>query len=174
MSPSNTFMSLLPPVPIGEPTGFGIHVENFDYLVRVQATNSAVIAIGAPTAEVAKEMRDAFYHLSMPMTRACETLGLVIDRLKLRETYSNYYREFLLGNLPQAEFEKIADQYAYTPGTANLVELSEQLKVLLCYTTEEFTKNEAAELFRVTEEEIQSAIRLQIPLFGSLDSHAIR
>jgi hypothetical protein len=174
MSPANTFMSLLPQAAVEAPIGVGIRVESFDYLVRVQATNNAVIAIGAPTADVSRELQDAFYYWSAPMSRACETLGLVIDRLKLREIYSNYYREFLLGNLPEADFEKISEQYAYTPGKANPVELSEQLKVLLCYTTAEFTKNEAAELFRVTEEEIQTAISLQIPLFGTLDSHALK
>ena len=90
-------------------------------------------------------------------------LGAVIDRLKIRENYNLHYRDFLLGQMSEQEFEAVAEQFAYTPKIVELGELARNVQVLFDYTREEFTSSEVAELFRVTQDDVEQALR-QMPL----------
>lgn len=141
-----------------------------DYVVRVQTTNSQISVTSVATASLANAFRTALHSNSLLLQGSCQTLGKVIDRLKDREEYNNHYREYLLGNLSDEEFERVAEKYAYTPKVANLLELSEQINTLLAYTTHEFTKDEVAELFQARDIDVEKIISAQLPLFAALES----
>lgn len=137
-----------------------------DFVMRIQSTANTLFAIGQPTVDFSYALHNAIFAAVQPTVVACKTLGLVIDRLKLREMYSNYYRDFLVGNLTEDEFKQVSEDYAYSPSTPDPVELDHQIRTLLAYTTEEFTANEVAELLRVREQDVESVIHSQFSLTG--------
>jgi hypothetical protein len=144
-----------------------------DDIVLIRTTNTEISVGSFATSSLLKAIQHV-WHTAQNATAAtlrqdCLVLGGVIDRLKAREEYNNHYREYLLGNLSEEEFEDIAGKFAYTPNAANLVELSAQINALLTYTTHDFTKDEVAELLQVSDEDVNRAVT-QLPLFGSPDS----
>jgi hypothetical protein len=158
-----------PSVPTGVAVVAGaVHTQ--DHILRVQTTNATISVSGVPTASFTKAIRHAVDTHSFFLYSTCNSLGKVIDRMKDREEYNNFYREYLLGNLSEEDFEKVADKYAYTPCVANLVQLSGQIHALLAYTTHEFTKDEVADLFQVRDEDVDKVMSAQLPLFGILET----
>ena len=162
-------LSALPSVSSGAAIVAGA-IPTHDHILRVQTTNATISVSSVPTASFTEAIRHAVDSQSFFLHGTCASLGKVIDRMKDREEYNNHYREYLLGNLSEDEFEKVADRYAYTPCVADLLQLSGQIHALLTYTTHEFTKDEVADLFQVRHEDVEQAMSSQLPLFGFLEA----
>jgi hypothetical protein len=144
---------------------------NFDFLIRVEQSQGHLAIKSANTAAVEHALR-AYVTDRAPTHFACRTLGRVIDTLKVRERYNAHYRDFLLGHLEEAEFEKVAKEYAYTVSPVNPTELASQVHVLLTYTTEDFSLSEVAEIFRANDDDVRAAVeQLQLP-FGGVQNQA--
>ena len=93
----------------------------------------------------------------------------MIDALKVRETYSAHYRDYLIGAISEAQLEKVAATVTYSPIDREPKELSERLDLLLRFTTSDFTASETAELFGTNEQSIAEAVKqLQLPFTRSL------
>lgn len=136
----------------------------YRYVTEGSAQPASAQLVGE-TFAIAARISFAFNTLKEESEYRCRVLGRVIDALKHREQYTALYHSFLLGDLSEDEFGQASEAYAYTPRDEDPGKVARDLAILIEYTSCEVSATEAAELMRVKDSVVTSAMeQLALPL----------
>jgi hypothetical protein len=89
-----------------------------------------------------------------------DTLVEVILSQKRSLNYNGVYNAFLLGQLSEEDFEKIARKFTYRPKPINPRILSSKINILFNYTKIDYSPSEIADIFRCNITDVQKCIQL--------------
>lgn len=85
----------------------------------------------------------------------CET----ISSLKKTLDYNGYYIAYLLDQLSEEEFEKIAKEFSFTPKPYLDKELKKKIKILFTFTGERFTPSDISDIFVIDETKAEEILQ---------------
>lgn len=138
-----------------EPSDEPKRPKNFDVLIRLRGTQSGVNVLVRET--------DSFIHyvqrnLFEKYNFVRNTLVEVIKSQKSLLNYTGYYNAFLMGQLSEAEFMTVAQEYTYQPKEINITELACKIKCLFEVTEIDFTASELSDIFQCKYSNILEAL----------------
>ncbi|MGA7576604.1 MAG: hypothetical protein ACLQUW_08035 [Desulfobaccales bacterium] len=127
-----------------------------DYLIRVRGS-SGDKDIGISITETGK-FKKHFDNIYDRFNFVKNTLVEVILSQRTTLAYNGFYNAFLMGQLPENRFVKIAKKFAYRPRTINNKELSNKINILLDLTKIDYTPSELADIFKCNVDHVRTAI----------------
>jgi hypothetical protein len=89
-----------------------------------------------------------------------DTLVEVILSQRRSLEYNGFYNAFLMGQMGELEFEKIAKTFTYKPKTINMKVLSSKVNILFNLTKIDYSTSELADIFQCNSNDVVTAIRL--------------
>lgn len=89
-----------------------------------------------------------------------DTLVEVILSQRRSLEYNGFYTAFLMGQMEEVEFEKIAIEFTYEPKIIDINILSSKINILYDLTKIDYSTSELADIFQCDFNEVTAAIRL--------------
>lgn len=126
----------------------------FDYLVRVSGTSVENADFYITGTEKFKR------HFGNIFKLVKDTLVEVILSQKRSLNYNGVYNAFLLGQLSEEDFERLAAKFAYKPKYINPQKLSLKINILFNYTSIDYSTSELADIFRCNIDDVEESINL--------------
>jgi hypothetical protein len=90
---------------------------------------------------------------------AKDTLVEVIFSQKRALDYNGYYNAFLMNQLTEEEFLKIAEEFIYSPKIIDIKILISKISILMDLTKIDYSTSELADIFQCNNERIMEAIK---------------
>ena len=86
-------------------------------------------------------------------------IEVILSQRRLLE-YNGFYNAFLMGQMEELEFEKIAKKFTYKPKPINMNILSLKVNILFNLTKIDYSTSELADIFQCNSNDMAGAIRL--------------
>lgn len=139
---------------IGRYRPMNIKKEDYDLLIRIQgaSTKSTTNITINPTASIIYIVESYF-----------QTLLEIVRNLKKQLDYSGYYISYLLGQLNDAEFDKVAKTYVTFKKSVPLDLLKNKIYFAQTYIDNRSTPADLAYYFQCEEDDIIKASKLLKP-----------
>ena len=126
----------------------------FDYLVRLRFSGVPLKNIDVavhPTEVVMRSFRD----LLEEMREGNSILVEVIKKQKTLTDYNGFYNAFLLNQISEEDFKKIAEKFVFSPTTCDESEVKKKTLVLLHTTGISFSAADLSYFWECPEEQIE-------------------
>ncbi len=130
---------------------------NVDYLIRMYGSSHEEIKFVITGTEKFKRHFDGVFDY---LKFVKDTLVEVILSQKRSLDYNGFYNAFLMGQLSEDEFEKIAQKFTYLPKTIDTITLSSKVNILFDLTNIDYSISELADIFQCNSNSIATAIQL--------------
>jgi len=129
----------------------------FDYLVRLRFSGVPLENIDIdihPTEVVMRSFKDFLEEIK----KRNSTLVEVIKKQKNLIDYDGYYNSFLLNQITEDEFKKIAEDFAFSPTSCDESEIEKKTLVLLYTTGISFSVTDLSYFWGCPEEQIETVL----------------
>jgi hypothetical protein len=130
---------------------------SLDYLIRVYGSSEDK-DMGISITETVK-FKKHFDNVYDRFNFVKNTLVEVILSQRRSLEYNGFYNAFLMGQLPENRFVKIAKRFAYRPRPINNKLLSIKINILRDATNIDYTPSELADIFKCNVDHVRTAIQ---------------
>lgn len=128
-----------------------------DFLIRVSGSTDEDMAVCVTGTN---KFKSHFGNIFESFKVIKDTLVEVILSQRRLLEYNGFYNAFLMGQLNELEFEKIAKKFTYKPKTIDVKILSSKVNILANLTKIDYSTSELADIFQCNSNDIVTAIRL--------------
>lgn len=128
-----------------------------DFLIRISGSTEEGMEFCVTGTE---EFKSHFCNIFESFKTVKDTLVEVILSQRRLLEYNGFYNAFLMGQMAELEFEKIAKKFTYKPKTINAKILSLKINILLNLTKIDFSTSELSDIFQCNNSDVDTVIRL--------------